>query len=133
MSIKQHLPKPSHLVKTAKQLIPAAIVGIGTFIILVLIVSGLFGFGRLYHDFIPLDASPVGPNLCASLFIVGGVLALNEYKTVRKDEEEGKSFKDILEDTVDEIAQPVTEFEEGVAEQVEQDLKEQGVTDAGTS
>ena len=132
MNVKQHLPNPRHLLKAAKQLIPALLAGVGVIAFVALIVIGIFGFSRVYHDFIPLDASPVGPNLVASIFIVVGVAGLNVYKTVAKDEREGKKLKDILHDTEVEILAPVETFEQGVADDVESDLTKQGETNAGT-
>ena len=126
MNIKQHLPNPRHVLKAAKQLIPAMIAGIGVIVVVGLIVCGIFGFSRVFHDFYPLDASPVGPNLVASIFIVVGVAGLNEYKVVAKDEKEGKNLKAILHDAEVEVVAPVETFEQGVATDVETDLKDQG-------
>lgn len=125
----KHFPKPRHLWLAAKKLWPAIVAGAGIVAVAFIISVGLFGFSRIYHDFIPLDSSPVGPNLVASIFVVTLVAGHNEYRTIRRDEEEGKSIEQTLEDAAKEVLHPTEVAEEHIAQDV---VEQQGEANAGT-
>lgn len=79
----------------------------------------VWGWDRFKADFLPLDSSRVGPNLCASLVLVVVLIAHNEFVVEKKAEERHESHRQCLLDAVEEIAHPTEEAETSIADQVE--------------
>ena len=82
-----------------------------------------WGWARFKLDFWPLDESRVGPNLCASLFLVVMVIAHNEFVVERRAEARHESHLQALRDGVKELAHPTEEAESNISEQVEEDFR----------
>lgn len=104
--------KPKHLLRAVlvSLAVAAAILAV-SFGLLVLV----FGWGRFLADFWPLDASRVGPNLCASVAIVVLVTAHNEYRTALHAIERGESVGKVVDDLTEEVLHPTETAEEHIA------------------
>lgn len=101
--------------------------GVLVSLIIVLAVSGLFiavwGWARFKYDFWPLDRSPVGPNLVASLVVTTLVVAHNEGRIVQKDELRNGNFHTMLSELHQQLLHPIEAFQEGTADAVVDELE----------
>ena len=92
------------------------------------VAFGLFvafwGWAHFKADFIPLDSSRVGPNLCASLFLVVLVIAHNEFVVIERDEKARKDHHQQIKDTMRELLHPMDQAESDIAEQVEEQWRQ---------
>ena len=91
----------------------AAVIGIAY-----LLFVQIFGYARFRADFIPLDTSRIGPNLCASIFLVVCVIAHNEFVVVRKAEQMHESHKQLTRDVMHELLHPTDQAEADIADAV---------------
>jgi hypothetical protein len=84
---------------------------------------GIWGFARLKLDAWPLDSSRVGPNICASIFLVILLVAHNEFVVVEKARKQHESTRQELADTMRELLHPTEDAEASIAAQVESDWR----------
>lgn len=83
-----------------------ALVGIAV-VAVVLCFSGLiFGWHRLVVDYWPLDRSPIGPNLVASITVGVLIVAHNEYRTIRDAEAKGETTEQVVDAALEELLHP---------------------------
>lgn len=83
----------------------------------------IFGWARFSSDFIPLDRSFIGPNLCASLVLVVFLMGHNEYVVEERARQRHESHRQALRDAVDEIAHPTEEAEAEIVADAEENWR----------
>jgi hypothetical protein len=84
-----------------------------------------FGWHRFSQDFIPLDNSRIGPNLCASITIVVLVTAYHEYKVLARDEILDKPPDEVIDDMFHTALHPAETAEQNMAEDIAKILSEE--------
>ena len=84
----------------------------------------IWGWARFKLDFWPLDSSRVGPNICASLFLVVLVIAHNEFVVTERAKKEHENHRQLIRDSLGELLHPTEEIEANIAAQSEDDFRQ---------
>lgn len=102
--------------------------GLGIALLVLGVLFGIYlliwGWSHFLADFWPLDESRVGPNLCASIFLVVLLIAHNEFVVEKRAADRHESHKQALEDAVKEIIHPTEAAESNIADQVEEQFRQ---------
>ena len=80
--------------------------------------TAVFGWARFQVDFIPLDNSRVGPNLCASIVLTVLVVGHNDYRTAMRAVEAGERAAQVAQDLEAEVLHPAERAERHIAEDI---------------
>ena len=116
---------PRKIWRIAKGIIPgiiSAMFFVGSVVVVFIL---FFGFHRVREDFIPLDNSRIGPNLCASITVLVLITAYHEYKILGQDGMMDKPVDDVIDDMVHAVLHPAETAEQNVADDIARILMEE--------
>lgn len=88
------------------------------------IYVAIWGWARFKLDFWPLDSSRVGPNLCASIFLLVLLIAHNEFVVMERARQMHETHRQLLKDEIGELLHPTEEAEANIADQIEADFRQ---------
>ena len=116
------------MIKHLKNLIIPILCTIGVYLTALGLFILIWGVDRFKSDFYPLDRSYVGPNLCASLFLVIAVIGHNEFVVLERAHKMHDSHKKATKEFFNELFHPLDQAEADMAAEVEQAFKDRVLT-----